>query len=200
MIALKKGPTTGGDAGGDGKWAGGIALIAIGGLLLLTQLTNATWTGLLIFPALALIFLTWGIAQRNAGPMIPAGIFIGLSLGTWLVTGEWFTSGLADINSEDEAGVFLLAFAVGWASITLLSALFTRQIHWWPLIPGGFMAVIGGAILVGGSDLQALVWLGYAWPLAMIALGILLLLRVAGGRRESTGSTGSTGSSDTPQR
>jgi hypothetical protein len=193
MISHDKGPLFEGrtSVGGvDGKWIAGIALIAIGGILLVAQFTNSTWTGLLIFPALALIFLAWGIAARSPGLMVPAGIFIGLGLGTWLVTGDWLTSNMV---ADTKGGIFLLAFAVGWASITLLSALFTREVHWWPLIPGGIMAIVGVALVIGGNAVQTLAWLNYAWPLAMIVIGVFLLLRRAG-------SIGSNESGDTVRR
>ncbi|MEO8287661.1 MAG: hypothetical protein ABI670_14630 [Chloroflexota bacterium] len=161
----------------DRGWIAAVGLIAVGLVLLVAQFTNSSFTAMLVLPALALIFLAWGIAAHKSAFMIPAGIFIGLSLGTWLITTDWIA---ANVNEETQGGIFLLAFAAGWASITILSWLFTSDLHWWPLIPGGIMAIVGGALLIGGNALQALVWLGYAWPIALVAAGIFLLLRRSG--------------------
>jgi hypothetical protein len=165
----------------DRRWVGGVALVALGAVMLIGQFANSAFTGTLILPALAIVFLAWGIATRHAGPMVPAGIFIGLSLGTWLMLSDWITEGLSE---EARGGVFLLAFALGWASICALTFIFAKELHWWPLIPAGIMALIGGALLVGGTALQALTWLGYVWPIGLVALGLLLLLRRGEGRRE----------------
>ena len=74
-----------------------------------------------------------------------------------------------------EGGVFLLSFALGWFSITILSALFTKETHWWAAIPGVIMALVGGAVMMGGVALQTLEVVGDFWPLALIAGGAYLL-------------------------
>lgn len=159
---------------------GGVILVTIGAVMLIGQFANSAFTGTLILPALAAIFLAWGIATHRSGPLVPAGIFTGLTLGTWLVMSDWVSQNASD---EAQGGIFLLAFAVGWASISVLSAIFTEEIHWWPLIPGGIMALIGTALLIGGTALQALAWLGYIWPLGLVAVGLYLLLRRANERQ-----------------
>lgn len=163
----------------DGRSVGGIVLVAIGAVMLIGQFANSTFTGALILPALAVIFLAWGISTRRAALMVPAGIFIGLSIGTWLMLSDWVTRNASD---EAQGGIFLLAFAAGWASISALTAIFTEETHWWPLIPAGIMALIGTALLIGGTALQALAWLGYIWPLGLVAIGLFLLLRRANER------------------
>ena len=160
----------------DNRLVAGIALVALGALFLIAQLTNSSFVGTLILPALALVFLVWGITTHKAGLMIPAGIFIGLGLGTWIVMNKWVPQG---DNGQLEGGVFLLAFALGWASITLLTYLFTNEIHWWPLIPAAILGLIGALLVLGDPALNALVWLGYIWPIALIAIGVYLLFRRA---------------------
>ncbi|WP_287905141.1 hypothetical protein [Chloroflexus sp.] len=80
-----------------------------------------------------------------------------------------------------EGGVFLLSFAVGWLAISLLSAFFAGERMWWPFIPAGVMAVIGSLILVGEGGMTLLDFLfnraGWVWPLVLIALGVVLILR-----------------------
>lgn len=153
-------------------WIGGLVLIAIGVLALFGQLLPESITsnwGLYIVSALGLIFIIWGIAARSDGLMIPGGILSGIGLGIVLVEGvRWPTN-------VDEGGVFMLAFAAGWALIVLLTAVFTPRTHWWPLIPGGIMAFIGVAVLFGGLFMRALELVGTLWPIALIVLGLFVL-------------------------
>jgi hypothetical protein len=126
---------------------------------------------LLFLPALGLIFLVWGIGARTVGLLVPGGILSGIGFGVFLVGGP-----LSGIGDPVTGGVFMLCFALGWALITLLSPL-AGKLHWWPLIPGGVMALFGGALLAGSAGLQALNLVGKAWPLALIAGGLYLILR-----------------------
>jgi hypothetical protein len=153
-------------------WIGGLILIVIGLLALFGQLLPESITsnlGLYVVSALGLVFIVWGIAARNAGPMIPGGILSGIGLGIVLIEAVNFPANV------DEGGVFMLAFALGWALIVLLTAVFTPKTHWWPLIPGGIMAFIGLAVLFGGVFLNALELVGILWPVALIILGIFIL-------------------------
>jgi hypothetical protein len=154
--------------------AGPLLLIGLGALFLLEQVFNFGW---LVLPVLAASFLTLGLATRQAGWLIPGGILGGLSLGIALTDGPFRVAGA---GSEERGGLFLLAFALGWASISLLSKLFTREPQTWALIPGGLMALIGLAVLADQPGLQVLRWLGALWPVGLIAAGVYLLYR---GRR-----------------
>jgi hypothetical protein len=158
----------------------GLVLVGIG---LMIFLVNRLELGALLFPLLGGSFLLWGVLARAAGPLVPGGILSGIGLGVVL------KSQFGQLMSDDHAGgLFLLGFAVGWLSITLLSHVSTDDPQWWPLIPGGIMAAVGGAVLLGGVWLELLSWLsaawlgglsviGAVWPLALIALGVFLLWR-----------------------
>jgi len=100
--------------------------------------------------------------------IIPAGIMGGIGTGVFAMNSyPW--------GNDAEGGVFLLSFALGWFSITAISALFTQKPQWWAAIPGTIMALIGGAVLVGGVALQTLEVVSDFWPLALIAGGAYLL-------------------------
>jgi hypothetical protein len=150
---------------------GGIFLIGLGLLIFLGQFLPEKWMGVAILPVLGAGFLLWGLLARNAGLLVPGGILSGIALGTYLITGPY-----ADATDEFHGGVFLLAFAAGWALITVLS-FFVGCRQWWPLIPGGILALIGAALLGGGVWLTVLELAGKAWPLALIVIGITLLVR-----------------------
>jgi hypothetical protein len=150
----------------------GIILVGIGLLALADQFINIHWGnwGVLFLPALGGGFLLWGILSRQAGLIIPGGIISGIGWGAALITGP-----LSNLDGDYEGGIFMLTFALGWALITLLTAVFTSKTHWWPLIPGGIMALIGGGILFGGIFLQTLTFIGKIWPVFLILLGIYVL-------------------------
>ena len=151
----------------------GLFLIGLGLLLLAAQFIQAQWMGLLILPLLSVGFLLWGLFARNPGLLVPGGILGGIGLGTYLNSGLF-----AEAGEQTQGGVFMLAFAAGWALIVLLSLVINR-VQWWPLIPGGIMAVIGAALLAGGAGVMVLEWLGKLWPLILIAIGAGILLRRA---------------------
>lgn len=127
--------------------------------------------GLLVLPLLSAGFIVAGLMTRGAGFFIPGGILGGIALGTFLQTTPLATGG------DAQGGLFLVGFALGWGSITALTALFSEETHWWALIPGGIMALIGSSLLVGGVMFSLLEFIGSAWPLGLIAVGIFLLLK-----------------------
>ena len=154
----------------------GIALIAIGAVVFLAQISNQPELSWVIVPVLGLIFLIWGLAARSIGLIIPGGILSGIGLGLYFM----LQSGI-DRPDASGAGIFLLCFAGGWAMISLLSLVTQEGFQWWPLIPGGIIGVIGLALLGGGFGQELLKVAGYAWPLILVGIGIYLLLR---GRRD----------------
>lgn len=155
------------------KWTAGVALIVIGIIALAGQFVPLPNLGLLVLPALGLVFLLWGILSREGGLLIPGGILSGIGLGVVLT--QTIFSGFEE--GEATAAVFLLSFALGWGLITLLSAIFTDETYWWALIPGAIMALIGGALLAGGLALQLVGFAGRAWPVALIAVGLYLIFK-----------------------
>ncbi|MBE2235220.1 MAG: hypothetical protein IAE85_17115 [Anaerolinea sp.] len=149
-----------------------VMLIAIGLLAFLSQIIDLPNIGWLILPGLALIFLLWGLLTREIGLLIPGGILAGIALGVYLIIGPY-----AGQIEENQGGIFLLAFSAGWALITLLSLVSKQGFQWWPLIPGAIIGLVGVAVMRGGAAMQLLQLLGYAWPLALVAIGLYLLLR-----------------------
>ncbi len=149
--------------------AGGAVLILLGVALLIGPLTGWQFTWLAL-PTMAVIFLAWGLIMRTFGLIIPGGILAGIALGTALIQ---FRPSLLD--GPDNGGLFLLCFAAGWGLITLLSPLTEGGFRWWPLIPGGIMAVIGAALLT--EQIQMLTWLNIAGPLLLIGLGVWVIFR-----------------------
>ena len=151
---------------------GGTILVSIGLLILAGNIIDLGGfkLGAYILPAISLLLLLWGIITREAGPIIPGGIIAGISMGIFLA------GGFSDV--EGNGGLFMVAFAGGWVLITLLTAVFTDEPHWWALIPGSIMALVGFTALYGGIFAKILAFLGTVWPITLIALGIYILLKV----------------------
>ncbi len=158
------------------RWISGLGLILIGSLVLIEQYVESRWLGFLFLLAIGGMFLLWGSMLRSIGLLIPGGMLNGLGLGVALE--GWL---LGNLGGEAEGGVFLLTLALGWVLVFLLSARFTDETHWWPLIPGGLMAAIGGALLAGRPAREALDFVGNSFsralPLALIALGLYFVFR-----------------------
>lgn len=155
------------------RYIGGAVLIGVGAVILLAQFIDL---GIFTLYMLSAIFVLAGVASREAGWFIPGGIIGGLAQGAFLTD-----SNLLPVSEQAEGGIFLLIFALGWVSIYLLTKLFTNRPQHWALIPGGIMALIGGAVLLGEAGERALTLFftlfNYVWPVALIALGLHLLRR-----------------------
>lgn len=156
---------------------GGMFLIGIGILVLLGQFNVLPDLGLLFLPALGALFLVWGILTREAGLMIPGGILSGIGWGAYAIAGPW-----GDLGGDAEGGIFLIIFGLGFALITLLTGLFTKETHWWALIPGGIMATIGVAIMTNGLLLDVVEVAGRYWPVTLIALGLYVIYKAMKGQ------------------
>jgi len=149
---------------------GGAILISIGLFALLEQLVPIEW-GLYFLPVLALIFLLAGFLERRPGLLIPGGILAGIGAGAILVQSPLFA-----LSEPARGGLFLLAFAAGWALITAASFL-VGKLMLWPLIPAAVMAFFGAALFAGSLGLQLMIAFGYIWPVILIAIGAYLILR-----------------------
>lgn len=157
----------------NGGLIGGLILLLAGIVALIGQFMPNTWDGFFgtaLLLGLGLVFVIIGIATREGGWFIPGGILTGLGAGVGLLS-----SPLAARLGGDDGGWFLLVFAGGFVLIPILTAIFSDETHWWALIPGGIIGLVGLAVLFGGVFMNALEWVGKLWPLALIAAGGLLL-------------------------
>lgn len=151
---------------------GGVILIGIGLVALLSQFVDfVSWqnVGIYLLLLLGLVFYAWGIVSREAGVMIPGGILSGIGLGVIAMMSGLLPAGV------NEAGVFMVVFGFGWASITLLTAVFTDETQWWALIPGGIIAFVGLALLFGGAFMNILEGFSSLWPLILIIVGLSVI-------------------------
>lgn len=85
----------------------------------------------------------------------------------------------ANVNLVPELttpAILLLSFAGGWLLMSLLSLLTSDGFQSWPLIPAVIMSLIGAAFLMGEKALKALSYVGQAWPLVLIVIGLYIIL------------------------
>lgn len=152
-------------------WIFGAVLIVVGALLLLAQFVqDAGW---LVLGGLAVVFLAVYAWTRQPGWAIPGMILGGLAVGV----------GLQSYGYDMNDSVVVLGLAGGFLAIAILfyaTGTFRGTAgQWWPVIPGGILAMVGIAQAVGGTAAGDLV--ERYWPLVLIAVGILVLL---GGRQQ----------------
>jgi hypothetical protein len=168
---------------------GGLILIFGGALAFIGQVVPDNWGlgfGLLVLLGLGLAFHIAGLLTREPGWFIPGGILTGIGAGIALVDGPLARLIPAGLLPGDEGGLFMLAFAGGWFLIVVTTALFTDETHWWPLIPGGIMLLIGLAAGFGSIFGTVLTLLGRLWPIALIAIGLVILYQARRGEKQPT--------------
>jgi hypothetical protein len=178
------GPDSGGHAPGEGnvrvytwEWGTddqhrpglpwiGIFLLVFGGLLLLQQLfPQFQAVGSVIVLAIGLAFLVKWAVDRGAGSLYAGSIITALAL-----------PGLLNAAGIEANG--LTTFFLGAAFLFIAAVrLATGGGVGWQLWFGGLLAVIGGA-QIANAPLG-----GYILPVILVALGLLLIVRGAGGSR-----------------
>lgn len=111
---------------------------------------------------------------RLYGYLVPGSIMTGIGLG--IVASQ----AIKFATDEGEGGAVVLGLGVGFLGIWAIGTLVhVAQHHWWPLIPGGILAAIGTALLMGGGAIEALDY----WGVILVAIGVIVIIRAwAGGR------------------
>lgn len=147
----------------------GMIAIVGGIVLLLSQFMELSEYMPWVVLALGAVMLLWGIIVRETGGLIAGGIVTGVGLGLTLVGSDRMDAG------EVGVGYFLLFLALGFLSIPLTTRLLTDETHWWALIPGGIILLVGLAMVFGGVFAQSLPLLGVAGALALVVFGAWLV-------------------------
>jgi pimeloyl-ACP methyl ester carboxylesterase len=74
-------------------------------------------------------------------------------------------------------GVILLAFAAGWAMLTVLSVRRTDQPQRWAIIPAAFMGLSGVGFLVFQPGTSTVGTIGWVWPIVVVALVVWMVVQ-----------------------
>jgi hypothetical protein len=120
---------------------------------------------------LGLALLLWGTVEAKLGLIIPGSLLFCVGLGIYFGWGS-----TNEQNYLAQTGIMLVIFALGWLLITLFSRVITDKFVWWPLIPGGILAMVGWGLYIGGNPGNALSFIGNTGSVGLIILGIYLLL------------------------
>jgi hypothetical protein len=127
---------------------------------------------ILFFPTgIGLTLLICGLMDRKFGLIIPGCILLGIGPGVYFAWGQ-----AGEPNGLAQTGVMLVTFALGWGLITVFSRVITDSFIWWPLIPGGILAVAGWGLYIGGDPHNALNFIGNTGSIGLIIFGIYLLM------------------------
>ncbi len=120
---------------------------------------------------LGAVFLIWGMKRKLIGLIIPGLILMTVGAGIYF---GWRHA----TNPEGlvETGIMLVWFALGWILITVFSRIIYKKFIWWPLIPGGVLAMVGWGLYIGGNPGNALGFVGNSGSIGLIIFGIYLLL------------------------
>jgi len=121
--------------------------------------------------AIGCSLLGWGLSKNILGLQI-AGLLV-TTIGIGIYKG-WNTVG--DINGLRDTGNMLVWFSLGWILITVFSRIFRKKFLWWPLIPGGILAMVGSGLYIGGNPENAAAFLQNTGSIGLVLLGIYLIL------------------------
>lgn len=126
----------------------------------------------LTLPAVTgLVFVAIGLLSRKIGLIIPGSILLTTGPGVYYSWGR-----VGELNSLAQTGTMLVVFALGWGLITVFSRFIIYKFIWWPLIPGGVLAMVGWGLYIGGNPGNALSFIGNTGSIGLIIFGIYLLL------------------------
>jgi hypothetical protein len=118
------------------------------------------------------------VSQRLFGLAIPGSLLIGVGLGVFL---GW--NNLEHINGLTQTGMTLVWFGISWGLIIIFGRVIMERFIWWPLIPGGVLAMVGWGLYIGGNPSSALSFIGNTGSLGLVIVGAYLLLLRRGIRK-----------------
>ena len=146
-----------------GGLVAGLVIAGVGLFFLAGQLEPDIGRFVTLFIGLALLAVF--VVTREYGFLIPGSLLTGVGIGIAI---DAAASGAA------ESGVMMLAIAGGFLGIWVLGSLYRLpQNHWWPLIPGGILTLIG-LVQLGRTEVDAALSL---WPILLIIAGAFVLAR-----------------------
>jgi len=122
--------------------------------------------------------MVWGLGEKLFGLIIAGCLLITSSPG---IAFSW--SWAQNLSVVSQTGVMLVWFALGWGMITISSRVLADKFTWWPLIPGGVLAMVGLGLYLSGDPILAKTALNNTGTMGIILFAIYLVLMRARIRR-----------------
>ncbi len=141
------------------KFIAGIILVLFGLGFYMAQKLDAIGSEVIML-IIGTAFLVAYFYQKAYGLLIPACILLGLGTGSMLQDRVWWA------NEGIQLGL-----GAGFLAIYVIAKLYERYSHWWPLIPGSILVLIGIP-----KTKEILRFLREHWPLILVAIGVLILI------------------------
>jgi hypothetical protein len=146
----------------------GLILILVGAaLFVLNNFRGPTDT--IIFFLVGGMFLAGYFLRGVYGLLIPACILIGLGIGS-----------LAEDSSLPISNFNFVGLGIGFVAISVIDLIYRRRAHWWPLIPGMILIVVGA----GSEYLNLGELFAKGWPLILVLIGIFMWMGIIGRSKE----------------
>ncbi|MEW6336625.1 MAG: hypothetical protein AB1625_04410 [Acidobacteriota bacterium] len=149
----------------------GIVVLTIGLVLLVTRIAPVAAAPAWLI-GLGLAGALVAIVQRSYGALVAGMILLGVGAGMALGDGGAF--------GWPHRAWRLVALGVGFAGIWAVAAILKLNRHLWPLAVGGVLVALGAAPFVRrltfvppGVEIALRTW----WPVALVAGGLLLVLK-----------------------
>lgn len=136
----------------------GLILIFLGIVFLLIQYFE--FGPGLFLTLLGLAFLIPYVLTRSYGLLIPGCILAGIGIGLMFDRPPLIT-----------AVAVPLGLGLGFIAIYIVHLIMTRASHWWPLVPGSILVLVG----IAEGIPQAQVFIEKGWPLILVLIGLLIL-------------------------
>ena len=111
------------------------------------------------------LFMAAYLYQGAYGLLIPGCLLLGLGLGA---IGKRVMPGAVDFDA--------LGLGVGFVGIYVIALASAGRSHWWPFIPG--LALMIAGLASGHTGFERL--LAQGWPLILVLLGLVLLVKTVG--------------------
>ena len=142
-----------------GRLFAGAILVLLGLGLFAVQFVEGFGEALILF-LIGGAFVAGYLYRRAYGLLIPGCILIGIGLGS---LGEGTVFGVGDLSS--------IGLGLGFIAIYVIALVYQGESHWWPLIPGGILVILG--LAAGSKAFEQLLSVG--WPLIIVFVGLVLL-------------------------
>jgi hypothetical protein len=141
----------------------GVVIAALGLFFLAAQLEPDIGRFVALFIGLALLAVF--VVRRDYGFLVPGSILTGIGIGLALEPA---------LAGQAQGSVMMLSLAGGFLGIWVIGSLYRiPQNHWWPLIPGGILTLVG-LVQLSRTDADHALRL---WPVILLLVGALVLAR-----------------------